>query len=166
MNQQEHERAWRLMIDATIGILETEDGQWLDRHVSECAGCAKALAKTQSAVRDLRLAPVRADAALVDATRRNIHRYAALLRESRSRARMIIVSTVLAAAAGAASLSILWQALAWISGFLNLPGSVVYAVLLAFWLAPGLMAALAAMGRRPMLNSLEFPGGMPIRSTK
>jgi hypothetical protein len=159
-----HQRAREAMADAMAGMPETGERAWLESHRRECAACAQTAERMREAVTALRSAPVRADAALVEATRRSVRPYAERLGETESRMRMVLVSSALAAVVGAVSLPYLLRALAWLGGFAGLPEAAVVAAVVVVWLVPGLLAALA-VSRRPQFDVPPAHQGPEARRT-
>jgi anti-sigma factor RsiW len=147
MNEDAHKQAREQMADAMLGILSEAERRQLDEHLHACADCANAATTMREAVGALRAAPVQADPALVNATRRSVRLYAERLQESESRMRMMLVSSAVAAVVGAVSLPFLFRLFAWMGAFFGIPQAALYVAVMAFWLVPGLLGALAVYRR-------------------
>jgi anti-sigma factor RsiW len=148
MKEDAHKLAREQMADAMLGILEKAEQRRLEEHLRQCSECANAAGAMREAVGALRAAPVQADPALVNATRRSVRLYAERLREAESQRRMVLISSAMAAVAGAITLPYLFRAFAWAGGYLGVSEVALYVAVLAIWLVPGLLAALA-ISRQP-----------------
>jgi hypothetical protein len=92
----EHERARLLLEERALGILGEADGEWLTRHLFECADCELAAEEMKSAIAMLRSEPVTAPTFLVSRTRTSVRVRARELKENAERARFLGLSVVLA----------------------------------------------------------------------
>ena len=69
MNDLDHQRAERLMLEASVEALSPSDQSWLESHLAACEGCAALAESTTSAIEQLRGVSVAIDPELVARTR-------------------------------------------------------------------------------------------------
>jgi hypothetical protein len=155
----EHERARLLLEERALGILGEADGEWLTRHLFECADCELAAEEMKSAITMLQSEPVTAPTFLVSRTRTNVRIRARELKESAERARFLGLSIVLA---------LMWTAMTGYAGYtafgtwglnfgLGVGGNALVWGLGALWLwaAPAMALAVILMrGNGGWLRSL------------
>lgn len=156
----EHERARLLLEERALGIIGEADGEWLTRHLFECAECELAAEEMKSAIAVLRSEPVMAPTFLVSRTRTSVRIRARELREGTERARFLGLSVVLA---------LVWTAMFGYAGYaaygawgsmLGLGtggGALMFGLgVLWLWAAPAmLMALMLVRGNGGWLRSLS-----------
>lgn len=150
---REHDRARRLVLDRSGEALNDDDARWLDDHLDHCASCAAVAAAAGRAIGILKSVSEAPSPTLVRATQRALRAAAGSIREAESHRRMVVISSVLAAAWGAAMQPLLWKLLGWIGARLDLPDPVWQAAFMMMWLLPGIVAVLL-LAHRPL-------GGLP-----
>ena len=148
MTENLHERARDLALTAWLEELPPPDATWLRSHLNDCAECAHFAAAISDGVGALRAAPLQADTALVEATKRSVRIYAARVRENQSRVRMLAISCVLSVIWGGVSLPWLWRAFAWLGEAMSLPGPVWQMGFVLFWMAPSAAVAVLLLAPR------------------
>ena len=152
MTQTLHERARDLALTAWLEQLPPPDAAWLRSHLNDCAECAHFAAAITDGVGALRAAPLQADAALVEATKRSVRIYAARVRENQSRVRMLATSCVLSVIWGGVSLPWLWRAFAWLGEAISLPAPIWQTGFVLFWMAPSAVVAVLLLAPRSSTN--------------
>ena len=157
--RNEHDRARLLLEERALGIVSEADGDWLARHLADCADCELAAEEMKSAIAMLRSEPVMAPTFVVSRTRTSVRIRARELKESAERARFLGLSIVLA---------LVWTAMSGYAGYaaygtwgstLGLGaggGAFVWGLgILWLWAAPALVVALILIrGNSGWLRSL------------
>lgn len=135
----EHERARGLIVEADAS---GPDSEWLASHISGCPTCRAYAESMESAVTVLRRVSETPSPTLVRATQRSVRGVARNLADRESNRRMIIVSSLFAAAWGVAFQPLLWRLSGWLADYLSVPAPVWQTVFVAVWLVPGMIAVL------------------------
>lgn len=139
----EHDRARQIAALLLTGEAGAEERAFLERHLGACPACAAAAAAMAQGLAGLRSVPVRAEPALVAATRRRVRERALRLREEQARRRWLVLSSVLTSVLTGTTALSLWRLLDWFGGLEATTWFWVPA-LLGGWFLPGILAGSAA----------------------
>jgi Putative zinc-finger len=150
----EHERARWLILE---GNASGPDAEWLESHISGCPGCRLYAEGTQRAVTALRRVSEIPSPTLVRATQRSVREVARNLADRESNRRMIILSSLFAAAWGVAFQPLLWRLSAWLADYLSVPAPMWQTAFVTVWLVPG-MIALLLITQLPAVSSRFYKG--------
>lgn len=141
MTKDLHERAAELAAAARVEGISTADREWLDAHLQSCAACQEFSNATERAIRSLHLVSVQVDRALVDRTRRAVHRRASELRAPQSQLIPLWMSCALSWVLGGLTLPLVWQGIEWLRRYVDMPSPVGVLFLVVWWALPTLGVA-------------------------
>jgi predicted anti-sigma-YlaC factor YlaD len=142
-----HDRAKELDMAARAEGISTADRAWLDAHLQSCGACEEFSSATERAIRSLHLVPVHVDPALVDRTRRAVHRRASVLRGRQSQLIPLWMLCALSWVVGGLTLPLVWHGINWVGQYINLPSPVGFLLLIGWWALPTLVVAVYLSAR-------------------
>jgi len=136
-----HERA-RLLLDR--GMMESipaEKQRWLDHHLSECAECSRHAELNRRAIQAL-------DSFAFDLDHAAALRVQEAVTRRAERMRSTPLAVPLAIALTIAGSFVMWQAVAWVAGQLNLPNRAWQFSFVVFWILPSVLIDMLLLFRR------------------
>lgn len=141
MQTELHERA-RLLLDR--GMMESipaEKQRWLDHHLSECAECSRHAELNRRAIQAL-------DSFAFDLDHAAALRVQEAVTRRAERMRSTPLAVPLAIALTIAGSFVMWQAVAWVAGQLNLPNRAWQFSFVVFWILPSVLIDMLLLFRR------------------
>jgi len=135
-----HERA-RLLLDR--GMMESipaEKQRWLDHHLSECAECSRHAELNRRAIQAL-------DSFAFDLDHAAALRVQEAVTRRAERMRSTPLAVPLAIALTIAGSFVMWQAVAWVAGQLNLPNRAWQFSFVVFWILPSVLIDMVLLFR-------------------
>lgn len=135
----DNERARWLILE---GDVSGPDSEWLESHISRCSGCRGYAESMERAVTALRRMSETPSPTLVRATQRSVREVARNRADRESNRRMMILSSLFAAAWGVAFQPYLWRLSGWLAAYLSVPAPVWQTAFVAVWLVPGVVSLL------------------------
>lgn len=148
MTKDLHDRAKELVAADRVEGISAADREWLDSHLQSCAPCQEFSSATEGAIRSLHLVSVQVDPALVDRTRRAVHRRASEMRAPQSQLIPLWMSCALSWVLGGVTLPLVWQGIEWLRRYVDMPSPVGILLLIVWWALPtlGVAAFVGAKG--------------------
>ena len=147
MTKDLHDRAKELAVASRVEGISASDRAWLDTHLQNCAACQEFSSATERAIRGLHLVPVQVDPALVDRTRRAVHRRASELRGRQSQLVPLWMLCALSWVVGGLTLPLVWEGIEWLRRYVDLPSPVGVLLLIVWWALPTLVVAVYLSAR-------------------
>jgi len=148
MNEMDHKRAGRLMLEARIERIATADQRWLDAHLQSCERCSELARSTSSAVERLRTISVAVDPELVARTRLLVRFRTRELDRQGSWLLPVWVFCALSWIVGVATAPLVWRGFEWLGHRAGLPTLVWEAGFALWWALPALVVLLLLGARR------------------
>ena len=140
MQPELHERA-RLLLDR--GMMESipaEKQRWLDHHLSECAECSRHAELNRRAIQAL-------DSFAFDLDHAAALRVQEAVTRRAERMRSTPLAVPLAIALTIAGSFVMWQAVTWVAGQLNLPNRAWQFSFLVLWILPSVLIDMLLLFR-------------------
>ena len=147
MKDINHERAKRLIVEATIEQIAARDREWLDRHLAACLECSSEAGALTSAVKSLRSQPVAASPEVVRRTRLAVRSRAEQLNAARARSVSLWISATMSIVWMILTAPYVWQTFAWLGDIAHMPAAVWQIGFLMWWFLPATVLAAAAAWR-------------------
>ena len=143
-----HERALRLIDKMQVEGLTAEEREGLEAHLESCPLCQKRARETERALRALRSALPRFDAALVQKTQLRARVRAHEIVENAARMRALWISCGLSWALGVVSAPLLWRGFEWIGYHWAVSRAVWVTGFALSWVAPAAVVAAVIAWRQ------------------
>jgi predicted anti-sigma-YlaC factor YlaD len=142
MSNHVHERACKLALSARIeGRLAAADRDWLDAHLSACAGCRDYSDGLERALGGMRsLAPTAGDA-LVRSTQWRVRQRAAELRARQAMMHPLWVASAMVVLSSVVVTPLLWQAFAWMGRMAQVSDLAWRSAFVLVWISPAIAAS-------------------------
>ena len=147
MNETDHKRAERLMLEARVEGIPAFDQWWLEAHLESCERCAELARSTSSAINSLRSVSVEVDPELVARTRLLVRFRTRELGRQGSWLLPVWVFCALSWIVGVATAPLVWRGFEWLGHRAGLP-AVVWEAGFALWWALPAVAVLLLIGAR------------------
>jgi anti-sigma factor RsiW len=148
MRDDIHERALQLIDKRQVEGLTPEERNWLEAHLESCAQCQKQARETERALRALRSALPRFDAALVLTTQMRARVRAREINENVARMRALWISCALSWVLGVVSAPLLWRGFEWIGYRWAISRAVWMTGFALSWMAPAVVVAAVIAWRQ------------------
>jgi len=142
-----HERAREIIALAGAESPPDAEQTWLRAHLQECVACSDYAEAAGRVVRALRLQPLAADSALVQATRMRVRLRANELRQQQERMWLVCVSCLFVGLSAAITTPLFWRAFEWMGQRAGVSSWIWQAGFAVFWIAPGLFVSALLMAR-------------------
>lgn len=153
MNDTDHQRAERLMLEASVEALPAADQGWLESHLAACERCAALAHSTTSAIEQLRGISVAIDPELVARTRLLVKFRTRELERTHSWLMPVWILCALSWVIGIATAPLVWRGFAWVGHRAGLPTLVWAGGFALWWAVPALVAVLLlGAGRRQVAS--------------
>jgi len=136
-----HERARLLLDRGMIESIPAEKQRWLDHHLSECAECSRHAELNRRAIQAL-------DSFAFDLDHAAALRVQEAVTRRAERMRSTPLAVPLAIALTIAGSFVMWQAVAWVAGQLNLPNRAWQFSFVVFWILPSVLIDMLLLFRR------------------
>jgi len=143
MNEDIHERALQLIDKMQVEGLTAEERDEVETHLESCAQCQRRARETELALRALRSAVPRFNAALALRTQMQVRVRAREIYENATRMRALWVSCALSWILGVVSAPLVWRGFEWIGHRWALSRAVWMTGFVLFWVVPAVVAAAA-----------------------
>lgn len=143
MNEDIHERALQLIDKMQVEGLTAEERDEVETHLESCAQCQRRARETELALRALRSAVPRFNAALALRTQMQVRVRAREIYENATRMRALWVSCALSWILGVVSAPLVWRGFEWIGHRWALSRAVWMTGFALFWVVPAVVAAAA-----------------------
>ena len=149
MNDTDHKRAERLMLEARIEPVSAADQRWLDAHLESCERCSELARSTSSAIERLRMISVAVDPELVARTRLLVRFRSHELERQGSWLLPVWVLCALSWVMGVATAPLVWRGFEWLGRRAGVPTLVWEGGFVLWWAVPALVVALlVGVGKR------------------
>jgi len=152
MNELNHQRAERLLFEATVEAraLSRKDQSWLAAHLEACERCAALAQSTASAIQQLRSVSVTVNPELVARTRLLVRFRARELERQHSWLLPVWILCGLSWVIGIVTAPLVWRGFEWMGHRAGLPTPVWAGGFVLWWAIPLLVVLLLlGTGRRP-----------------
>lgn len=146
MNAKSHERAEHLIAQERVEEISVAEREWLERHLKECAVCARSARSTEQALRSLRSLSVPIPAALTSRTQLRVRLRAQELRAEEPRW-LLWLACGASWAFGAATAPYLWRALEWVGHRTGVPNLLWQMGFALWWVLPAIIVAVVLLFR-------------------
>ena len=145
----DHQRAERLLLEASVDTLSPSDQRWLAAHLEACERCAHFAQSTTSAIAQLRTVSVAVDPELVSRTRVLVKFRARELERQHSWLLPVWILCALSWVIGIVTAPIVWRGFEWVGHRAGLPTLVWAGGFIVWWAVPVLVVILLlGAGRR------------------
>ena len=142
MNETDHQRAERLMLEARVEGIPAGDQWWLEAHLESCEPCGELARSTSSAIDSLRSVSVKVDPELVARTRLLVRFRTRELARQGSWLLPVWVFCALSWIMGVATAPLVWRGFEWLGHRAGLPAVVWEAGFALWWAVPALVVVL------------------------
>lgn len=143
MNNDDHARAEKLILEAQVEGTPEADRAWLDAHLETCESCAGKARSTEYTLRAFRAVSVPVDSELLGSTRLRVYLRARELSDQRERRWGLIALCAMSWLVGIASAPLAWWMFKWLGKEAGLPPLVWQTALALWWMLPaGFVAAI------------------------
>ena len=145
MSENLHIRAQQLLAQSLIEGLSSADQSWLERHLRECADCARQAALTNELLHALRAVSVPVPRDLAARTQLHVRLRAQQAAQSSGGSLVLWSLTAVSWLLGVFSAPLVWRGFAWLGGQFGLPKPVLQIGFLLWWVLPALLALAAVL---------------------
>ena len=145
MNDLDHQRAERLMLEASVEALSPSDRGWLELHLAVCERCAGLAQSTTSTIEQLRGISVAVDPELVARTRLLVKFRTRELERGHSWLLPVWILCALSWVIGILTAPFVWRGFEWRGHRAGLP-TLVWASGFVLWWAVPVLAVLLLLG--------------------
>ena len=148
MNETDHKRAERLMLEARVEGIPAGDQRWLGVHLESCERCAEQARSTSSAIDSLRSVSVEVDPELVARTRLLVKFRSRELERRHSWLLPVWILCALSWAIGILTAPLVWRGFEWMGHRAGLPTLVWAGGFVLWWALPALVVLLLLGAQR------------------
>jgi predicted anti-sigma-YlaC factor YlaD len=148
MNQEDHRRAERLILQKQVEGLSETEREWLERHLEECAECARMAGATGEALRGLRAVSVALPESLAARAQLRVYLRAEQMRGRQRAGWAPWLGCGISWALGVASAPYVWRGCRWLGEAASLPGPVWKMGFALWWAVPALLTVAALLIER------------------
>ena len=145
MSGDVHAKARRLLAEAHIEGISSEDREWLDDHIEHCAACGQLAQATGQAIDSWRAVSVSLPPALATRAQMRVYLRARELRKRRTSGWALWAACGISWAAGIASAPYIWRGFEWVGHEVGLPSLLWKMGFVLWWTVPALVATAAAL---------------------
>jgi anti-sigma factor RsiW len=146
MSAKSHQRAEHLIAQERVEEISVAEREWLERHLEECAACARSARRTEQALRSLRSLSVPIPVALTSRTQLRVRLRAQELRAEEPRW-LLWLACGASWAFGAATAPYLWRALEWVGHRTGVPNLLWQMGFALWWVLPAIIVAVVLLFR-------------------
>jgi hypothetical protein len=140
MNENNHQRAQKLIAQQHIESLSSNGASWLNAHLAECESCAAQQLQLRDSLSALRTMHIDLPRNLASRTQLQVRLRVEELREHSPVNRLIWAVGGLSWIFGLATAPLVWRGFEWLGGELHLPKLVWATGVVLWWAVPALVA--------------------------
>jgi hypothetical protein len=150
MNENPHIRAQGLFAQSLVEGLAAADQLWLERHLRECAECARETASTHELLHALRNVPVAMPRDLAARTQLRVRLRAQESAQTAEGGYLLWVITGFSWLVGVLSAPLVWRGFSWVGNYLHVPKLALEMGFVLWWAVPALFAVSAVLYQKGM----------------
>jgi anti-sigma factor RsiW len=141
VNENQHERAQRLLTESIVEELRPAEETWLREHLAGCPACAQEAAATQNILHALRTVPVNVPRDLALRTQLRLRLRAQETSAATSGSFWLWAVTAASWLLGVFSAPLVWRGFAWLGANFGVPKLALQFGFVLWWTVPPLFAA-------------------------